>query len=78
MRLQFPPEVQMSAIAVQQILEQIIQLPEGDRRLLEQRLAEMADVEWQRETDEARRTAHAKGLNQADIDQAIEQIRRPA
>jgi hypothetical protein len=68
----------MSATAVQEIIERIKQLPETDRRLLEQRLAEMVEAEWRSAADEARQTARGKGVDQAAIDRAIEQLRRTA
>jgi len=68
----------MSAIAVEEIIDQIKQLPEGDRLLLEERLRELADSEWRQVTSEARETARAKEIDQAAIDRAIDQVRRPA
>jgi hypothetical protein len=68
----------MSAIVVQEILDQIKQLPEDDRLLLEQRLAELADAEWRRAATDARDSARARGIDQATIDLAIEELRRPA
>ena len=62
----------MSAAAVQDILERIRQLPAEDRQLLEQRLAELAEAEWRREAEAARSRSRAIGLDQAQIDQAIE------
>jgi hypothetical protein len=60
---------------VQQILERIEQLPPEDRLELEDHLAKQAEVEWHREAEEARRLARLKGIDQAAIDWAIEQIR---
>ena len=68
----------MSAVVVQEIIERIKQLPEADRLLLEQRLSELAESEWRHTADEARQTARARGIDQAMIDQAIDQLRRPA
>ena len=68
----------MSTRAVQEIIEQIRQLPETDRLLLEERLAEMAEAEWSRVAADARQAAGARGVNQAMIDRAIDELRRPA
>ena len=55
----------MSQTSVQSILDQIERLPEADRLLLEQRLAEMADAEWRREAEAGHtarpRTGHRSG-----------------
>ena len=65
----------MSPSNVQAILDQIGQLPEADRLLLDQRLAEWAETEWKREAEAARRLAREKGVDQASIDQAIHDLR---
>ncbi len=65
----------MSQSSVQTILDQIEQLPQADRVLLEQRLAELAEAEWKREAEAARRQAREKGVDQAAIDQAIHNLR---
>ena len=67
----------MSAIAVQDIIEQIKQLPESDRLLLERRLTELADSEWRQTANQAREDARAKGIDQTTIDRAIDDLRRP-
>ena len=41
----------MSEAKVQEILQKIEQLPEADRLLLEERLAELAENEWKREAE---------------------------
>jgi hypothetical protein len=61
--------------AVQEILQRIQQLPEEDRLQLEQHLALAAEAEWKREADEARRLARQKGIDQAAIDRAVENVR---
>jgi len=61
--------------AVQEILQRIQQLPEEDRLQLEQHLAFAAEAEWKREADEARRLARQKGIDQAAIDRAVENVR---
>lgn len=65
----------MSQSTVQTILDQIEQLPEADRLLLDQRLAELAEAEWKREAEAARRLARERGVDQAAIDQAIQDLR---
>ncbi len=65
----------MSPSNVQTILDQIERLPEADRLLLEQRLAELANAEWKREAEAARRLARDRGVDQAVIDQAIHDLR---
>ncbi len=60
---------------VQDILRRIQQLPEEDRLLLEEHLARLTEAEWNREAEEARRLARQKGINQAAIDQAVENVR---
>lgn len=67
----------MSAIAVQEIIERIKQLPESDRLLLEKRLAELEENEWRETVVQARQVAQAQGIDQAAIDRAIDQLRRP-
>ena len=65
----------MSPSNVQTILDQIERLPEADRLLLEQRLAELANAEWKREAEAAHRLARDRGVDQAVIDQAIHDLR---
>src|SRR6266478_7134323 len=65
----------MTPTNVEEILRQIQELSENDRRLLEKRMAQLADEEWQLEAAEARRVAKEKGLDQAAIDKAIEETR---
>jgi len=64
--------------AVRDILHRIEQLPEEDRLLLEKRLIEIAEAEWKREAEDARRIARDRGLDQAAIDQAIRDLRYPS
>ena len=73
-----PWKTNINATAVQEILERIEQLPMEERLLLENRLAELSEIEWRREADQARSKARAVGLDQAKIDQAIEELRHPA
>jgi hypothetical protein len=64
--------------AVRLLLEQIERLPDEDRLILEERLAEMAEAEWKREADQARRIARERRLDQAAIDEAIHELRYPS
>ena len=64
--------------AVSDILHRIEQLPEEDRLILEERLAELAEAEWKREAEQARQLARERGLDQAAIDQAIHDLRYPS
>ncbi len=64
--------------AVHEILQRIQELPEEDRLLLEERLAEFSEAEWKREAENARRIARDRGLDQAAIDQAIHDLRYPS
>jgi hypothetical protein len=64
--------------AVLEILQRIQQLPDDDRLLLEERLAEIAESEWKREAVVARRIARERGLDQAVIDQAVHDVRYPS
>jgi hypothetical protein len=61
--------------AVREILHRIEQLPEEDRLILEERLAELAEAEWRREAEQARQMARERGLDQAAIDRAIQDLR---
>jgi hypothetical protein len=65
----------MSDGAVQNILQQIERLSDEERLDLKLRLAEREEGDWQREADRARRVAHEKGITQAVIDKAIDDIR---
>jgi hypothetical protein len=64
--------------AVQEILQRIEQLPADDRLILEERLAEIAEADWKHEAESARRIARERGLDQAAIDQAVNDIRYPS
>ncbi len=61
--------------AVHEILDRIQRLPAADRLLLEDCLAGQAEVEWQREAEEARRLAGEQGIDQAAIDRAVAKVR---
>jgi hypothetical protein len=65
----------MSRTDVQQILEMIDRLSEGERELLEQRLAQRAEAEWRKEAEQARREATARGIDQTAVDEAVRKRR---
>ena len=65
----------MGEAVVRDILRRIDQLPEADRLLLEQRLAERSEAEWQREAVTAREVARQRGIDQPAIDRAVEKAR---
>ena len=65
----------MGEATVRDILNQIDRLPEPDRLLLEQQLAERAEAQWLREATAARELARKRGIDQSVIDQAVEDIR---
>jgi hypothetical protein len=65
----------MGEATVRDILEKIDNLPESDRLLLEQRLAEKAEAEWLREAVAARESARQRGIDQDAIDKAVEGLR---
>jgi hypothetical protein len=71
-------ELIMSESAVQEILDRIQQLPDDDRLLLEERLATLAEAEWRRAAAAARQSAGARGIDQAAIDRAIDELRHPS
>jgi hypothetical protein len=60
---------------VDAILQQIERLDEADRLLLEQRLRDLADAQWQAEARKARAIARERGINQQAIDDAVEEVR---
>jgi hypothetical protein len=64
--------------AVQEILHRIEQLPDDDRLLLQERLALIAEAEWKHEAEDARRIARERGLDQAAIDKAVNDVRYPS
>jgi len=61
--------------SVEKILSLIDELPEPDRFLLQQRLAERAELAWQREAELARVEANQRGVDDQAIDDAIERHR---
>jgi hypothetical protein len=67
----------MSQTTVEEILQRIQKLPQKDRLLLEKRLAESLEGEWQKAANGARREAQRRKLDQSAIDQAVRDVRRP-
>ena len=65
----------MSVATVQQIVEQIRQLSDDERRLLEEQLAEADDAERRTLREEARRIADERGIDMDAIDRAVERER---
>jgi hypothetical protein len=61
--------------AVLEILDRIRHLPQEDRVVLDEQLARMAEEEWLREAEAARRVARERGIDQAAIDRAVEAVR---
>ena len=68
----------MNETLVRDILDRIDQLPEEDRLLLERRMAERAEAQWRRETLAAQEEAIRRGIDDAAIECAIEEVRYPA
>ena len=65
----------MNTTSVETIMRQIEELSENDRLRLQGLLDERAELEWQRETQIARRDAAARGVDQPQIDAAVERLR---
>ncbi|MBC8443309.1 hypothetical protein H8D79_01140 [PVC group bacterium] len=60
---------------MQHILDEIDELPESERELLDLRLAERAEAKWRQEAKQTRREAKARGIDHAAIDEAIRKHR---
>jgi hypothetical protein len=65
----------MSRTTVDDILDRIKQLPEEDRRLLDELLAQQEDQEWSEEAAKARKVAENQGIDQEAIDRAVHAVR---
>lgn len=65
----------MSQATVHEILDRIQQLPDEDRRLFDELLAQREDAEWHQEAAKARRTAREEGIDQEAIDRAVHAVR---
>ncbi len=57
------------------IIEQIERLDSDERLLIEQRLRELAEGEWQAEAQNARTSASEQGVTQQAIDDAVDRLR---
>jgi hypothetical protein len=68
-------EIQMSHTTVEGLIEQIQKLSEEDRLLLETRLSDISETEWQKETTLARQEAKKRNIDQKEIDNAVYQTR---
>ena len=67
----------MGEAAVRDILDRIEQLSDVDRNLLEKRLAQREEREWQQEIAKARDRAREQNIDEAEIDRVIENLRHP-
>jgi hypothetical protein len=61
--------------AVQEILQRIDSLSPQERLELDEQLARQAEAEWRKEAEAARLVARQRGIDQAAIDRAVEQVR---
>jgi len=60
---------------VDAILQQIEQLDEADRLLLQERLQAWADAQWELEAQGARVVARQRGIDQQTVDDAVKDLR---
>jgi hypothetical protein len=65
----------MSRATIDEILDQIRQLPEEDRLLFDEMLAQQEDQDWREEAANAQRLAQSRGIDQGAIDRAIHAVR---
>lgn len=65
----------MSRAAVDEIFKRIQDLSEDERLILERRLSESLEREWEKESRKVRREAKRRGLNQVEIDRAVREAR---
>jgi hypothetical protein len=65
----------MSSADVQEILDKIDHLPEEDRLCIARRLVETSEAQWRQEAEDARRSARERGIDQAVIDRAVDEVR---
>jgi hypothetical protein len=61
--------------SVLEIIQKIKSLPDDERVELDEELARLAEADWQREAEDARRLAKLRGIDQKTIDAAIEKVR---
>ena len=67
----------MNRSNVRDVLDRIEKLSEADRVLLDEQLEARAEAEWQREAAAAEDVARERGIDQAAIDRAVEEVRYP-
>ncbi len=60
---------------VLEIIQKIKSLPEDERLELDEELARIAEADWKREAEDARRLAKMRGIDQQTIDAAVEKVR---
>lgn len=60
---------------VDAILQQIESLDEADRIVLEQKLQELVEAQWKRESENARDIARQRGIDERTIDAAVDELR---
>ena len=65
----------MSRATVDEILDRIRKLPEEDRVLFDEMLAQQEDQEWREEATKAQRLAQSREIDQGAIDRAIHAAR---
>ena len=65
----------MSTEAVRELVDRVKQLPEDERQLFDELLVQLEDQEWRQESEEARRLARDRGIDQGAIDRAVADIR---
>ena len=65
----------MSRATIDEILDRIKQLPQEDRLLFDELLAQQEDQEWREEASHAKRMAQNRGIDQDAIDRAVHAVR---
>ena len=65
----------MSRTAVDEILVRIKELPDDDRLVFDELLAQEEDLEWRKEAAKARELAESRGIDQEAIDRAVQAVR---
>lgn len=60
---------------VDTILQQIESLSEDDRLVLQERLQDLAEADWQKEAAAARAVARERGIDQRSIGTSINELR---
>lgn len=66
----------MSQATVHELFDRILGLPDEERQLLEELIAEEEEKEWRREIEPARQRFAEQGLGLDDIDRAVAAVRR--